>query len=228
MNDVQLELLEEETASDDNVAVRVPLIHEALANVMNDISGVGKNETNAFDKYKFRGIDATVNAVGPALRRHRVLVTPRVQSVNYREVLSSKGKAQQECTLTVEYVFTGPAGDTHSTVSVGQAMDRGDKATAKAMSVAFRIMLLQSFCIPTDDPDPDSFSYERGAPSPSSSSGYESFVSRIDDTSSIDDLRSIWSKVKAAYSAGSISSREESDLSSRMVAAKNALSAADK
>ena len=40
-------------------------------------------------------------------------------------------------------------------------MDAGDKATAKAMSVAFRTALLQSLCLPTDDIDPDAQSYER-------------------------------------------------------------------
>ena len=40
-------------------------------------------------------------------------------------------------------------------------MDGGDKATAKAMSVAFRIALLQALALPTSEPDPDSTSYER-------------------------------------------------------------------
>ena len=45
-------------------------------------------------------------------------------------------------------------------------MDVGDKGTPKAMSVAYRIVLLQMLCIPTDEPDPDSQSYERAAPDP--------------------------------------------------------------
>jgi hypothetical protein len=46
-------------------------------------------------------------------------------------------------------------------------MDSGDKGTAKAMSVAYRILLLQSLIIPTDDRDPDQDSYERAvAPNP--------------------------------------------------------------
>ena len=42
-------------------------------------------------------------------------------------------------------------------------MDSGDKATAKAMSVAFRTALLQALALPTDEPDPDSQSYERSS-----------------------------------------------------------------
>jgi len=42
-------------------------------------------------------------------------------------------------------------------------MDSGDKATAKAMSVAFRTALLQSLSLPTDEVDPDATSYERSS-----------------------------------------------------------------
>lgn len=42
-------------------------------------------------------------------------------------------------------------------------MDSGDKATAKAMSVAFRTALLQALCLPTDEIDPDAESYERSS-----------------------------------------------------------------
>ncbi len=42
-------------------------------------------------------------------------------------------------------------------------MDSGDKATAKAMSVAYRIALIQALNAPTGDPDPDTQTYERSA-----------------------------------------------------------------
>jgi hypothetical protein len=63
--------------------------------------------------------------------------------------------------VKVTYTFIGQAGDAISATVVGEAMDAGDKATAKAMSVAFRTALLQALCLPTDEPDPDSNSYER-------------------------------------------------------------------
>jgi hypothetical protein len=42
-------------------------------------------------------------------------------------------------------------------------MDSGDKATAKAMSVAFRTALLQVFFLPTDEKDPDEDSFVRAS-----------------------------------------------------------------
>lgn len=52
-------------------------IHEALAHVMQDVQAVRKGELNKHGGYAFRGIDAVVNAVGPALRAHGVIVAPR-------------------------------------------------------------------------------------------------------------------------------------------------------
>jgi len=37
---------------------------------------------------------------------------------------------------------------------------------SKAHSVAYRTLLLQALCIPTDEPDPDAASHERAAPAP--------------------------------------------------------------
>ncbi len=138
----------------------------ALAAVMEDVRGVGKDGFHDAPgaKFKFRGIDAVVNAVGPALRKHHVVVTPQLVSIDRRDVQTSGGKASRETTVVVKYVWTGPDGSTLDTVVPGEAMDNGDKGTAKAMSVAFRIALLQALCLPTDDADPDTHHYERETP----------------------------------------------------------------
>jgi hypothetical protein len=104
-----------------------------------------------------------MNAVGPALRRHGVVVVPMLEDVNYRDVQTSTGKASRECTVKVRYRFHGPAGDFLDCVTPGESMDFGDKGAPKAMSVAYRIALLQALCLPTDDNDPDASNYERAA-----------------------------------------------------------------
>ena len=116
--------------------------------------------------FKFRGIDAVVNAVGPVLRKHSVVVVPHLVSVDRRDVTTSGGKPSRETCVIVNYVFTGPDGSTIEATVPGEAMDNGDKGTAKAMSVAFRIALLQALCLPTDEPDPDATAYERAEPAP--------------------------------------------------------------
>ena len=137
-------------------------IHARLNAVMKEVTAVGKNEKNQQQNFKFRGIDAVVNAVGPALRQHGVIVTPTVLDYQYGTVeVGQKRTPMAHVRVTVRYDFFGMDGDSISATSIGEAMDSGDKATAKAMSVAFRIALLQSLTLPTDEPDPDHDTYER-------------------------------------------------------------------
>lgn len=139
-----------------------PSIYTALAAVMADVSHVAKRDFNEHHRFNFRGIDAVVNAVGPALRAHQVIVVPRVEHTSFEKVTTSAGRPSTACRVQVAYVFHGPAGDSIETVVIGEAWDTGDKAAPKAMSVAFRTALLQALALPTDERDPDHAVYERG------------------------------------------------------------------
>jgi hypothetical protein len=143
-------------------------IHEALSAVMGDVQAVGKGQrvTSGPAQYAFRGVDAVVNAVGPALREHGVIVLPEVLEDTFREYQSKSGGQMQECRVRMRYTFVGPDGSTLACSAIGQSSDSSDKAASKAQSVAYRVALLQALCIPTDEPDPDSASHERAAPSP--------------------------------------------------------------
>jgi hypothetical protein len=139
---------------------------EALIEVMRSVSHVAKRDRNASQGFNFRGIDAVINAVGPALRDHGVLVLPIVEEHIASTVeVGQKRTPMGHVVVRVRYRFVGPDGSQLDCVTVGEAMDSGDKATPKAMSVAFRTALLQALALPTDEPDPDSTSYERSAPS---------------------------------------------------------------
>jgi hypothetical protein len=150
------------TAETSTMVDAKPTIFSALAAVMGDVQQVRKGDRNQTQGYSFRGVDATVNAVGPALRKHGVIVVPLVEHVAYNTVeVGQRRTPMRECTVRVRYVFYGPAGDSIECVSAGEAMDSGDKSTPKAMSVAFRVALLQALCIPTDEPEVDASTYER-------------------------------------------------------------------
>jgi hypothetical protein len=140
-----------------------PTIFEALAAVMEDVDHVAKRDINRQGQgYAFRGIDATVNAVGPALRKYKVIVVPNVLESHYGEILVGQNRTPMgHCRLVMSYTFYGPAGDSIVTSTAGEAFDSGDKATPKASSVCFRTALLQALALPTDEPDPDSHTYER-------------------------------------------------------------------
>ena len=139
-------------------------VHQALSRVMGDVQTVRKDSKNQAQKFLFRGIDAVLNAVGPALRKHGVTILPEDVEVHRSNGTTTSGKQTAEVVIKVTYRIYGPNGDSIHGKVAAEAMDFGDKAIAKAMSVAYRTFLLQALTIPTDEPDPDSESYERGAP----------------------------------------------------------------
>lgn len=139
-------------------------VHQALSKVMEAVQAVRKDSKNQAQKFNFRGIDAVMNAVGPALRKHGVVILPEEVDVHRSNGTTASGKQTAEVVVKVTYRVYGPAGDSIHGKVAAEAMDFGDKAIAKAMSVAYRTFLLQALTIPTDDPDPDSESYERGVP----------------------------------------------------------------
>lgn len=137
----------------------------ALCAVQADLAqeGIAKKDTNTFDNYKFRGIDAVLNALAPILSRHGVIIMPSVTSSEIRQVTSSQGKPQQHAKVTVDYTLYCHQGEgiTHS--FVGEGMDRGDKAINKACTAAYKYFLFEAFCIPVEGtPDADSESPEVG------------------------------------------------------------------
>jgi hypothetical protein len=145
------------------IGERRATVISALSAVMEEVRAVGKGDRNSQQGYQFRGVDSVVNAVGPVLRKHGVVVIPTGVEAHYRDVQTSTGKPSRECTVTARYRFYGPEGDFIDAEVPGESMDFGDKGAPKAMSVAYRILLLQALCIPTGDVDPDSTSYERAA-----------------------------------------------------------------
>ena len=141
-------------------------VHVAWSRVMGDVRQISKSERyeEGRTKYDFRGVDKTVNAFGPVLRKHGVLVLPVGVQPTYRDTKSKSGTSMRECTVVVTWQVIGPKGDTLPMLlaSAGEAMDASDKGTAKAQSVAQRVLLLTAAQVPTGDADPDAAHVERG------------------------------------------------------------------
>lgn len=135
-------------------------VYDAVVAVMRDVHAVGKTEVNAAQKFKFRGVDAVVNALAPAMRKHGLFIIPNGIDIAYDVKASANGGQLQIARATVEYTLHHTSGTAINGSVFAEAFDSGDKATAKAMSVAFRTFLLQTFALPTDDKDPDADTYE--------------------------------------------------------------------
>lgn len=138
-----------------------PGILAALHAVMAEIKAVGKDGWNNYSNYNFRGIDGVLNAVGPALRQHRVVLIPTVEHIDYDSVPAKGGAMMTAVRLRMRVALYAMDGSSIAATVWGEAFDSGDKATAKAHSVALRTALIQMLALPTQEPDPDETTYER-------------------------------------------------------------------
>lgn len=141
-----------------------PKIYAAIAAVQGELaqSGISKDSENTFDRYKFRGIDAVYNALSPLLAKHGLCVLPRIIERDCQERVSKKGDPMFYVTVTAEFDFVASSdGSKHTVRTYGEAMDRGDKATNKAMSAAYKYAAFMAFAIPTEgDNDADATTHE--------------------------------------------------------------------
>lgn len=139
-------------------------IYQTIIAVMRDVRAVGKDGFNEQQKFKFRGIDGVMNAVGPAMREHGLMVFPISVEKEHNVGTSKTGGALHLHRLHVTFRLANEDGD-HLDVEVpSESMDSSDKGTAKAMSVALRIALLQTLALPTEDRDPDEDYHQLAAP----------------------------------------------------------------
>lgn len=127
------------------------MIHEAICAVMQEVGAVGKTDSNDYDRYMYRGIDAVMNALNPAMRKCGIFVVPEVLDHHQEDRTSSKGGLLIYTTCKVRYRFYAKDGSFLDAIVVGEAMDRSDKSTNKAMSAAFKYACFQTFCIPTEE-----------------------------------------------------------------------------
>src|SRR6266498_3742602 len=92
---------------------------------MNEVTAVAKGDSSG-QGYSFRGIDAVLTAVAPALRRHGEVVVPVVEGVEYATVeIGQRRTPMIQCRATVTYQWYGPAGDHVESRVVAEAMDSG-------------------------------------------------------------------------------------------------------
>ena len=129
-------------------------VFQAVSDVMNDVREERKTGRNSSQNFNFRGIDAVMNAVGPKLREHGVIVTPIHADLSGVEVDAGRKKAKDTSGI-VTYRWFGPDGSHFDSQVYAEGRDYADKGGAKTMSVALRTCILQTLCLPTDDPDPD-------------------------------------------------------------------------
>lgn len=170
---------------------RTPSLVERLIAVKKDIGAVGKDGRNTQQGFNFRGIDAVLNAVAGPLMKHGIMAYPsKVISVNRGTATTSKGSVMNTVEVVMQYAFTD--GDrTLYFEAPGESFDSGDKATPKAMSVAYRTALIQALSLPTDEPDPDLDVYN-ATPIPQKPD--EEVIALFETITDLDFLREFWAE----------------------------------
>jgi hypothetical protein len=138
-----------------------------IGKAMEDIGAIGKDSVNKQQGFKYRGIDAVMNAMNPVMRKYGLFLTPEVLDHKREERQTSSGGRLIYSILTMRYTMYAPDGSSVSAVVIGEGMDSGDKASNKAMSVAMKYAMFQLFCIPTEEMvDPDSETPPESKPLP--------------------------------------------------------------
>ena len=146
-------------------AARKMNIYEAISRCMEEIGAVGKDAVNKQQGFKYRGIDAVMNAINPALVKNHVFIVPEVLEQQRQERTTNKGAVLIYSICRIKYTFYAEDGSSIEAITVGEGMDSGDKATNKAMAIAFKYACFQVFCIPTEEmKDPDGETPEPVAP----------------------------------------------------------------
>lgn len=136
-------------------------IYETIALVMGEIGAIGKNDQNEQQKFMYRGIDAVMNAINPALIKYNLFIVPEVLEQIREERQTRSGGNLIYSICKIKYTFYAEDGSSISATVIGEGMDSGDKATNKAMSIAFKYACFQVFCIPTEEMvDPDAECHE--------------------------------------------------------------------
>lgn len=145
-------------------------VHERMIAVLAELPAIGKDQRNEQQQFMFRGHDDILNALNPLLAKHGVYVVPAVLDRATAQRATQRGGVMYEVNLHVMYRFYGAGGDYIEASTWGEGTDSGDKATNKAMTMAFKNVLSQAFAISSaenvdsDAETPEETTGREGAP----------------------------------------------------------------
>ena len=145
-----------------------PHVYQAINQIIRAFSksGIPKRHTNAVDQYQYRSIDDVLSRLGPLLARCGLCVLPRALRRESEDRAGDGGALLVSVRLLVAFDLVSTRdGSRHVIKAWGEALDQGDKGTAKAMSAAFKGAMLQLFCIPVGSAEADVSSFRLRAQS---------------------------------------------------------------
>ncbi|MBV4365876.1 ERF family protein [Erwinia phyllosphaerae] len=176
-------------------------VYVAISAVARELceQGIKKGSKNQQHGFMFRGIDAVYNALAPALVKHGLLILPRITERVVTERATQKGGVLFYVVVKAEFDFVSTEdGSKHTVTTYGEAMDSSDKATNKAMSIAYKYAAFQAFCIPTEETAIDADAEVHNVTPLSPDQLLSSFTEFAGQTNSEAELKAAYAKVWAA------------------------------
>jgi len=124
-------------------------VYERMVAIIEELPAIGKTQRNQQQGFMFRGHDDVMNALNPLLAKHGVFIAPDVLERETATRSTDRGKTMYEVNLHVRFTFYGAGGDSFTASGWGEGTDMGDKATNKAMTMAFKYVVAQTFALAT-------------------------------------------------------------------------------
>ena len=135
----------------------------ALAAVQRDIGGIEKSKGKGGGlQYAFRGIDAVSAAAQPLFGKYGIVISPEVET-HVLDEITVNGKPWVDATLTVAWSVYGPGGIDDKIVArtIGMGRDNSDKAYPKALTQAYKNLILRLLTIGDPQDETDGITHER-------------------------------------------------------------------
>jgi hypothetical protein len=119
--------------------------------------GVPKNGRNQTQGYDYTSAASVRMAVGPALAERGIAVSSAIEVLGRESYPNTKGNRQNHVAIRVTLTFVDSAtGETLSAQGLGEGVDSGDKASAKAMTMAEKYCYVSAFTLAMgEDPEQD-------------------------------------------------------------------------
>jgi len=126
-------------------------IFQLIPEASGKIGAIPKSKKNNEQNYMFRGIDDFLTACNRVFSDVGIFIVPEVLEKEQTSGVTKNGTAFLHIVLTVKYTIYAADGSNIIAVVKGEARDYADKAINKCMSAAFKYMLMQVFCVATQD-----------------------------------------------------------------------------
>lgn len=136
-------------------------IYQKIREVMKAIEYLAKDDKVEFANTKYKAIseEKVTTAVRNELIKQGIVIIPIMQEATVTELVRTEKSVNQRADVHTKYRIQNvdDLNDYIEVESNGSGVDTQDKAVGKAMTYAYKYMLLRTFAIPTGE-DPDKIS----------------------------------------------------------------------